>query len=351
MKKILLLILFNLFLSLSNAFYNIIFLPDSMVNIHTYKPLVNQIQNNLLNYNIPTNIIYGTYFTDFNSYANKIYISHSFGGYVTLLQCLKNSEDTKGCILINSHFNHRYKMPYFPIKINKIKIPVLTILGISDEYLPFDKSIDDFFVTFEEEINDKYFIINNDTHFSSFNDNKEIDIVANQITNFICDIDTNDYTNSKDIMYKLNNKFYWNFFKTENYYGKKDFQKFLQSKPISSNHMYLEKNSVLYKTKNVNITDIISTNILNEFNLSVNFNQVYLQVDQTIDPKIRKLFVPLIIARWLTFNPTIKIIDNKTISMDLLIIPINKYIIYYKFPNKYNIYKNILPIVNNLKYE
>jgi hypothetical protein len=26
--------------------------------------------------------------------------------------------------------------------------------------------------------------------------------------------------------------------------------------------MYLEKNSVLYKTKNVNITDIISTNIL-----------------------------------------------------------------------------------------
>jgi GTP-sensing pleiotropic transcriptional regulator CodY len=343
MKNILLLILFNLFLC--NAFYNIIFLPGSMVDTHIYKPLVNQIQNNLQENNIQTNIIYGTYFTDFNSYANKIYISHSFGGYVTLLQCLKNNEDAKGCILINSHFNQRYKMPYFPIKINKIKIPVLTILGLNDEYLPFDKSIDDFFVTYEEVINDKYFIVNNGTHLSSFNNYKEISTVANQITSFINEIYTNNYTNSNDIMYELNNKFYWNFDKTHNYYGENDFQKFLKSKPINLNHMYLEKNSVLYKTKNVNITDIISTNILNEFNMTVVFNQIHLQMDQNIDPKIRKLFVPLIIARWLTFAPTIKIIDNQTISMDLLIIPINKYIVYYKFPNKYNIYKNLINII------
>ena len=64
-----------------------------------------------------------------------------------------------GSVIVNSHFNQRNKMPYFPINQHEVDIPILTILSSKDEQLPLHASIDDFLVSHQENIPNKYYFI------------------------------------------------------------------------------------------------------------------------------------------------------------------------------------------------
>ena len=120
---------------------------------------------------------------------NTILIGHSFGGFFSLLytinEQIKNRNNIEKLILINSHFNARYKMPYFKILPESINVPTLVLLNRKDEKLPLKKALDDYNYVHEKKDDSKQFFINNGNHTSSFTETNEMDIVCNQIMEFI----------------------------------------------------------------------------------------------------------------------------------------------------------------------
>ena len=138
---------------------------------------------------MPLNITYLPYFPQEPLQTNTIIIGHSLGGFFGLLYCImdqsRNNNNVKGCVLLNSHFNERYKMPYLGVKQNKLKMPVLTLLNRDDDKLPLVKALDDYELSIKRKDNNKRYIVNNGNHTSSFTREMEIESVCGQIRNFV----------------------------------------------------------------------------------------------------------------------------------------------------------------------
>ena len=172
---------------------NIGFLCGSNTGYEFYAPFINNLCNTINNntniYNYNVNIKKVSYFPLTSFENNTILIGHSFGGTMSLLYAikdtLKNENNILSCVIINSHYNLRNKMPYPSISPILIKQPVLTILNRQDKRLPFIKAIDDYNIILESNISDKKFEVNNGTHFSCFINENEINITVNQIIDFL----------------------------------------------------------------------------------------------------------------------------------------------------------------------
>lgn len=161
------------------------FIHGSQIQNDFYQPFLETLQNEL---RIPLNITYLPYLPQ-KIQNNTIIIGHSFGGFFGLLYCIMDKSNSinnvKGCILINSHFNERYKMPYIGIKQNMLRIPVLTLLNKNDDKLPIDKALDDYHLSIKREDMNKMFIVNPGNHTSTFVDENEMKIICRQIRKFI----------------------------------------------------------------------------------------------------------------------------------------------------------------------
>ena len=159
------------------------FIPGSQIEYEFYQPFLDTLQNEL---RITVNITHLPYLPQ-KLENNTIIIGHSFGVFFGLLYCIMNESNNinkvKGCILINGHFNERYKMPYIGIKQNRLTIPVLTLLNKDDDKLPIDKALDDYYLSVEREDMNKKFIVNPGNHTSTFVD--EMKIACRQIKNFL----------------------------------------------------------------------------------------------------------------------------------------------------------------------
>ena len=172
---------------------NIGFLCGSNTGYEFYTPFINNLYNKINNntniYNYNVNIKKVSYFPLTSFENNTILIGHSFGGTMSLLYAirdtLKNENNILSCIIINSHYNLRNKMPYPSISPILIKQPVLTILNRQDKRIPFIKTIDDYNIILASNISDKKFEVNNGTHFSCFINENEINITVNQIIDFL----------------------------------------------------------------------------------------------------------------------------------------------------------------------
>ena len=162
------------------------FLPGSQIPNSFYEPFLDTLQDE---FDVPLNIIYLPYFPQEPLQTNTIIIGHSLGGFFGLLYCImdqsRNINNVKGCVLLNSHFNERYKMPYLGVKQNKLKMPVLTLLNRDDDKLPLVKALDDYELSIKRKDNNKRYIVNNGNHTSSFTREMEIESVCGQIRNFV----------------------------------------------------------------------------------------------------------------------------------------------------------------------
>ena len=194
-------LLFTLFTTTTTATpYNIVFLRGSFVSKLFYTPFIHSLQKKLLDKKIESTIEFGDYFPLQNYKNNTILLSHSFGGSFALLHCLAdNTNCIRGCVLINSHFNQRNKMPYPGFILRSIKQSVFTILNNCDEKLPLAKSIDDLQVKIKENLTNKFFVINNGTHFSTFQNYEEVDHATNQILSYIEGLDKQDFESIEKI--------------------------------------------------------------------------------------------------------------------------------------------------------
>jgi len=177
---------------------NIGFLCGSNTGYEFYNPFINNLCNTISNntirnntniYKYNVNVKKVNYFPFTCLENNTILIGHSFGGTMSLIYAirdtLKNENNILSCVIINSHYNLRNKMPYPGISPILIKQPVLTILNRQDKRLPFVKAIDDYNIILASNISDKKFEVNNGTHFSCFTNENEINITVNQIIDFL----------------------------------------------------------------------------------------------------------------------------------------------------------------------
>jgi hypothetical protein len=350
--------------------YRVFFSPGSRIPYHYYQPFLNKLESSIKQPILPYN--------DTNNKEECIVIGHSFGGSIAICDYLlglqKNNISTSnitGIILINSHFNQRTKMPYIPLNAHHVNIPTLTILNNNDERLPLHASVDDFLVSYQENITDKYYIINNGTHFSSFENELQMNLVINQVANFIHQIRKKHFYRSSYIQNYTIYRHSW-FFQDRPLYNtiiRPNFLRFLVSKPIPNNSLYLNHKYNLLKSNKINITQMLDNyydlyikyNITNlrdthykdvtnvtdtiqkvfpSFVKGVNIWTFLLLIEFTAKMAINEFFyktqIPGFLLYWFTYEPRISIKDSK-LTCEVLSIPIKDNIVYYKFPSKHKL--------------
>jgi hypothetical protein len=159
--------------------YQIRMLQGSFMKKEMYMPLLKELK-------IGQQPIVFQEYLDFSTYDQEcILIGHSFGGFFALLHGLWNPHYVKAIILINSHFNHRYQMPYFAIPLSDVKQPVLTIYTTHDEQLPPEKVEIDEEKALQIPYTNKKFICFEGDHFSLWNNPLSRRYVVYEIKQFL----------------------------------------------------------------------------------------------------------------------------------------------------------------------
>lgn len=308
--------------------FNLIFYKGSHVPVSTYTGLIN---------NLETKLHKNVTIKDYNPFEklpdNTIIVSHSFGGSFALLDALIKRENVQGIVLLNSHFNSRFKMPYPKIDLKFIKQPVLTILGEKDRQLPIKRAIDDYFYANENICTNKHFIVcENEDHFSLLNN----DTVTEEICKFVTNLDyykppENKYkwftrpvhypntvdlassVNILDAILKVVDFPFWNFL---------HYMYFLIVKPFDINYQYTDNYACYLKTKDIDRTNIKKWM---EYEINNNYNVTW---TETKLPSIH----PSILV-WLLKKPSVYKKKDK-IYGEIIVLPIKNNITYYKTPNK-----------------
>lgn len=171
-------------------FFQCLFYTGSWISEKKYLPLLSNIQSHPKVENINFHKFFQTPPKERN---DTILIGHSLGGYFALLDAIRFPDRIAGVILLNSHFNSRGVMPYPKIPMEKVNIPVLTLLATNDDRLPIRKSMDDVWESTQENYFDKYFIINkNHNHFTGITNTKGN--ISNQVLKFIDALDTYNFS-------------------------------------------------------------------------------------------------------------------------------------------------------------
>jgi hypothetical protein len=337
--------------------YNIIFLKGSQIKNEFYYPFLRKLQTELDSKNLPQNptVKFGGYFTTSPPPSSSIIIGHSFGGFFGLIQAMKYPDYIKGCVLINSHFNQRLKMPYNPIYLDKISQPTLILLNQQDEKLPLSKAMDDYHVYQHPNLPNysttprKEFRIRPGTHTSSFTNPSEIQQTVSEIVRFIETLDTVDNTHMPDSEEntKIEQICYWQLPNTRTYYH---LPTFLASKPGLFNCLYYPGN--LYKTRDLNeeqlkqeLTREIHSLFASAYPLTpiallpeIRFKKTYFPLGEKYSyiQTLRNGLFMYSLTNWLSQEP--QIIYSTTPSphlvIELFVIPIIDNTIYYKLPNK-----------------
>jgi len=318
--------------------YNIILYPGS----HIKKERYNKLQTNLENRFENKHVLSFQEYNPFYKYENDtILIGHSFGATFCLIDAMRYPDQIKAVILLNGHFNSRNKMLYPGINQRNVKQPVLTILGTDDTQLPFWKAIDDMYYKHTMGIHNKFYLVNEGfEHFTGLNDNFS-DVLANQIDQFVNNItyyntderkylwfnhkiefpltvDLSRSVNVIDALFLITGCPFWNL---------AHFLYFLSSKPRSMwNYQFSSDYDYLLKTAD----NITSNHVIQFLNTRIFSNMKDIEWEKTVLPTIH----PSILI-WLIKTPYLKKGLNGKIKGELIVLPINENITYYKYPNRF----------------
>ena len=307
--------------------YQICIYPGSHVPSYQYHRLQQELQTRTER---PVEILQG--YNLFRSFPNDTYlIGHSFGGIFGILDTHKHR--VRGLVLLNSHFNSDWAMPYpgLPILTEK---NVLTLLGERDERLPIEKCIGDIR---DSPSNVAYRILKNMTHFSGLS--SDVGEVADSIVDFISATEQNRSVRSSltpEIEFLIRPFRLSGFINTGESVGMLDallrasrmpfwkdlhYAWFLSSKPSSKeNFLYETEKDVLFKTENVSLSRLFP----------IHRPIVVRQVDLPTDL--------CSLARWLCRSPLIELKEDR-IDMEIYRFPIRNRVVYYKMPSRKRIFE------------
>jgi hypothetical protein len=323
--------------------YKVILYPGSHVKKENYARLQEEMENR---FGAKHNISFREY-KPFYKYENDtILVGHSFGSTFSLIDAMRYPDKIKGVILLNGHFNSRNKMLYPGIDQKNVVQPVLTILGTNDTKLPFWKAIDDLYYKKIMGIPNKHYLVNEGfDHFTGLNDNfssilaDQIDTFINNITNYSVEkqeskwiwfnkpvvfpatIDISRSIHVIDAMILASGCPFWHI---------GHFILFLLSKPeYMNNYQFSGDFDYLLKT-----ADKVSIDDVKNF-LDANIVQENIVWHETILPTIH----PSILI-WLFKQPYLKKKSNGEMEGELIVLPVNQDVTYYKFPSRFAYLKN-----------
>lgn len=177
--------------------FQIVFYTGSWVPPSKYKPLVRQLEKH------PgvENVRFHKWFESPPQGRNDtLLVGHSLGGYFALRDAVQHPERVAGVVLLNSHFNSRGVMPYPGIPIEKVDVPVLTVLGGKDDRLPIRKAMDDAWECVQERDSNKYFKINKDfTHWTGVTEVLGQEQIVRPIHRFVRALETRNFTEMRQM--------------------------------------------------------------------------------------------------------------------------------------------------------
>eukprot|EP00734_Pompholyxophrys_sp_LG126_P000042 Pompholyxophrys_sp_v1_NODE_2_length_20472_cov_5.132586.p7 type:complete len:342 gc:universal NODE_2_length_20472_cov_5.132586:8183-9208(+) len=332
-------ILYLLTLLISPIFgYNVILYPGSHVKKERYHLLQKHLENRFQTNHTLSFQEYNPFF----KYPNDtILIGHSFGATFSLIDAMRYPDKIKAVVLLNGHFNSRHKMMYPGIDQKNVKQPVLTILGTNDTVLPFWKAIDDLFYKNMMSLNNKFYLINEGfEHFTGLNDSYS-STLADQIYGFI--------ENTK--LYSIDEKKYLWFSRNVAFPLTIDLSRsvnvidalllvtgfpcwhilhylfFLTRKPEPMMN-YQFSNDVDYLLKTA---DKVKTgDVIYFLDKHIFSNKIEIQWKETILPTIH----PSILV-WLFKTPYLKKYKDQPIQGEIIVLPVNENVTYYKFPSRF----------------
>jgi hypothetical protein len=309
--------------------YQICIYPGSRVPSYEYQRLQKELQTKTQQ---PVEILTG--YDLCRSFPNDTYIvGHSFGGTFGILDAYKDR--VRGLVLLNSHFNSDWVMPYPGLPITTEK-NVLAILGDKDDRLPIEKCVGDIQ---NSPSNVVYRIIKNMTHFSGLS--THVDEVVDSIMEFINATEKNQTVRPRltpDIEFLTRPFRLSGFVNIGESVGLLDallrssgmpcwknlhFLWFLSSKPLNGlNFLYETSRDVLFKTDNVSVSELFPIH-----------RPI---VTKTIDLPTN-LFS---LARWLVCSPRIDQ-KNDRVEMQIYRFPIRDDVVYYKTPSRKRIFNGV----------
>lgn len=165
---------------------SIAILPGSGISPSFYTEFTKELKL-AIGQNIPVVFLKYSPFEDLPD--NTLLIGHSFGGFIGLLYCiretLRHDKHISACVLINSHFNDGMKMPYPPIKQCLVPQRVLVLLNTNDDKLPIERALHDLSVAKRQNAQNIEFRINSGNHTSIFTEKNELSNAVDQIVCFL----------------------------------------------------------------------------------------------------------------------------------------------------------------------
>lgn len=172
--------------------FNVLFYCGSFVNDCKYGCFLDSL---IERYNCTVSLVKPFESVNSKIRNNSILIGHSFGGSFALKDALQYSSQVDGIVLINSHLNSRWKMPYPPFPATKVTKPLLSILAGDDDYLPLNKGLDDLYEKINERYANHFYYVNeNFDHFTGIANNVSTDIITSQVASFVDAVLTRNFS-------------------------------------------------------------------------------------------------------------------------------------------------------------
>ena len=173
----------------------------SHIPTYKYTPLLDSLRGRFKDLNVTT-----IETRDYSMFGNPasfseptVLVGHSFGGYFALLDALedqKKSNNIKGVVLLNSHFNSRRTNWYSAIPQADIVAPTLTIAGAKDKALPLKHVLSDLWEKVDERLPNKFYKIYPEfSHFSGLSGvggDKDTETIAEDIEVLVRSVYHND---------------------------------------------------------------------------------------------------------------------------------------------------------------
>lgn len=181
-------------------FFQVLLYRGSHIPVQRYTPLLDSLRVRFRDLNI-TSVATRDYsmFGKPASFSEPtVLIGHSFGGYFALLDAKedqKHSNNIKGVVLLNSHFNSRRTNWYSAVPQADVVTPTLTIAGAKDKALPLKHVLSDLWEKVDERLPNKFYKIYPDfSHFSGLSgmENEDTETIAEDIEVLVRSVYGND---------------------------------------------------------------------------------------------------------------------------------------------------------------
>lgn len=327
--------------------FQVLLYRGSHVAKERYTPLLDSLRGRLTDLNATVEMADYSLFRRRRSFSEStVLVGHSFGGYFALKEA--KHHHVEGVVLLYSHFNSQRTAWYPAVPQKEVTIPVLTLAGGGDRYLPLRHVLSDLWEKVDSGLAHKFYIVRDRFgHFSglSAKPDNDTEVLARDIEAFVrgvhkkqfenvqklCDpsdrrysyqplsktiprgVDLSDSVDMMDGLLKIVLKrFFWTWL---------HHIAFIMQKPTPyQNFVFTDHGDhILIKACNLSLEEVMQV--------------ARRSLPDTYETRFRLITVPSTLCgvyQWLLFPLASAVTQNGTIEWPILHLPVRDHIDYYK---------------------